>query len=130
LAKRLAKRLDPWRLTHGNVKGVDFEESVRGIEAFSGQLVQVEVRGADKDRRLVADFSGELRRMGDVQPPPWFQDAVTEEAVTFIVGDGTFSLLPSRFVRGSRVRYRRGWLELRTHHATLWIGPKRPAWSD
>lgn len=113
---------------------MDFDQSVGEIEALSGELVQVEIWGPGKDPVLVADFSGGLRRMGDVEfseeVAATLAHAVAETAVMFIVGDSTFGLLPSRFVRGNQVTYRRGWAEVRTQDAAIRIGPKRPAWSD
>jgi hypothetical protein len=88
---------------------VDFDEIVRKIEALSGEFVQVEIRGPGKETRMVADFSGELKRMGSPEYSEDIAEAIRgfETAVTFIVGDATFGLWPSRFVGGNHVRYRR-----------------------
>jgi len=102
---------------------LDFDESVRAIEELSGELVEVVIRGPEKDATEVAEFSGDLSRMGAVEFPPeaaeTLEQAVGERAVTFIVGDSTLGLWPSRFVSCSPLDHRRGWLEVRTRDATI-----------
>jgi hypothetical protein len=97
-------------------------------------LVNVVIRGPGSDATEVAEFSGDLSRMGDVEfsreMAEILESALVERAVTFIVGDSTFELLSSRFVSSKPLEYRSEWLEVRTRDATIWIGPKRPAWSD
>jgi hypothetical protein len=113
---------------------VNFDQCVAQLEALSGELVEVLVRGREAGSRHVADFWGVLSRMGEVEltgkEAEILAEAVVETAVTFIVGDGYLSLLPSRYVGCSAARGRRGWFEVETLDATILVGPKRPAWFD
>jgi hypothetical protein len=109
---------------------MNFDQSVQEIEAFSGRVVEFEIWGPAEDSGDVAAVSGKLSRMGHVELPPSIGDAVGETAVTFIVGDATLNLWPSRFLGGDRLDHRQDWLEVRTRDALIRIGPKRPAWSD
>ena len=113
---------------------MNFDACVTAIEALSGELVEVEIQGRGAGSVQVAEFWGQLRRMGDVEfsgeVAEVLAEAVVGVAVTFVVENGNLSLLPSRFVGCRPADHRKGWFEIETLDATISIGPKRPAWYD
>lgn len=116
-----------------NVGLMTFDECVAEIEALSGELVKVEVRGRHgSSPSTVAEFWGVLGRVGEPELPPEFAEklAGAERAVMFVVGDGVFDLWPSRFLSAAPIEHRLGWFEIQTQDVRVLIGPKRPAWFD
>lgn len=112
---------------------MNFDECVTEIEALSGELVKVEIRGRGSPS-TVAEFWGTLGRVGDPELPPELAEqialATAQRAVMFLVGDGVLDLWPSRFLSASPIEHRLGWFEVRTKDARILVGPKRPAWFD
>lgn len=111
---------------------MDFDESVRAMEALSGKAVEAEIWGVGSGSD-VAYLSGELRHMPHFAPeelPAALVEATGEKAEIFVVGDAHLNLWPSRFISGQRMSNTRGWLELRTKDAVLRIGPKSRPWID
>ena len=112
---------------------MDFDGCLDASEAMSGQLVQVRTWGSTDGSHLVAEMSGVLQRMGEVDLPPDVAEAIVgETAVTFVIGDysGYLNLWRSSFVGAEMWKHPPDWLTIRTSEARIHIGPKRPAWSD
>ena len=114
---------------------MDFDESVRALDALAGEPVEAEIWGV-ADGAPVARLSGELRHHVSYFDPDE-QDATLRDALesaeiceVFVIGDAQFDLWPSRFIDGEPMPNTRGWLEFRTKDAVLRIGPKRRPWID
>lgn len=112
-----------------------FDEAVEALDAFASEGVVVEASawGTDPGASDLMTQSGVLRRMAsDDRIRGWLasQDLVDEEAVLFLVGQGsdhTFSLWRSRFVRASTDDV--DGIAITTHDGQLRVRRNRP-WID
>lgn len=110
---------------------VTFDEVVSALEALAADEhpVSASVWGVGSDAAPLMDEEGVLRRMPESKLPGELHGHVGEEAVVFLVGDGSqsFSLWPSRFA-GAEIDDLNG-IEIRTRDGLLRVRRNRP-WID
>jgi hypothetical protein len=111
---------------------VNFAETVKALEAFSGQPTEAEIWGLD-DGAPVAFLVGNLRHMEQFpldELPEELVAAIHEVDEVFFIGEANVGLRASRFIRARTMPHTRGWIELTTKDAVIRIGPKRVPWLD
>jgi hypothetical protein len=108
---------------------VDFEQTVRAVEAFAGKRVEVLALGPGEDAAPWLSLFGVLRRMEADFPLPAQLDG-SEEGVIFTVGDNSLSLTlwPGRFIRAT-VMEDESSVEVVTRDCVLRVQEYRQPWA-